>query len=594
MPGPLTDHVAVTCALQLGGDLGSTGVLPDDRVGANGCPVRASHTTVVSRWLVMPTRGQVGRRQPGPGQRLLDDLLGAPPDLRRRRAPPSRRGAGSARARAGAGRPPDRRGRRPCTGCWSCPGRSLPRTPAHCVVWHPGPPARSKTLPGIPREWEADVLLTDGGTAHLRPIRPSDADRLVAFYDRVSPESKYLRFFAPYPKLSDRDVRRFTQVDYVDRVALIVTLGEEMIAVGRYERIDSNEAEVAFLIEDAHQGRGIGQLLLEHLAEAARERGITKFVAEVLPQNRRMAQVFADAGYRLKKGFEDGVVAVEFPILPTNTSVGVMERREHRAETGLGGAPAHPESDRRLRPERPGPGPGERDARRRLRRGDHRGVLGRVRRRGRAECARPGRRGRPPRPCAGLGAHRRARRGGDRRRSQGRSRHRGAHRERRTARGQPDRDQPGSGLRHPRAGSGRPGPGQHRGPAQRHPGPDAAGGRGRPVLPVGGGRGRGAQLRRSRRSRPVVLHQHRRLRRRHRQRRDAVLGGRPGTRVCLLSLDSIGNPRKFSRITRRLTRASRSWCSPPAAPAVPRTQASGEVSGMPPRRPWTRCSARPG
>jgi acyl-CoA synthetase (NDP forming)/RimJ/RimL family protein N-acetyltransferase len=187
--------------------------------------------------------------------------------------------------------------------------------------------------PGYPREWEADVLLSDGGVAHLRPIRPSDANRLVAFYDRVSPESKYLRFFAPYPRLSERDVKRFTEVDYVDRVAFIVTLGEEMIAVGRYDRIEDDHAEVAFLIEDAHQGRGIGQLLLEHLAQAARERGITRFVAEVLPQNRRMAKVFADAGYRVSKGLEDGVLAVEFPILPTDTSVGVMERREHRAES---------------------------------------------------------------------------------------------------------------------------------------------------------------------------------------------------------------------------------------------------------------------
>ncbi len=187
--------------------------------------------------------------------------------------------------------------------------------------------------PGYPREWEADVLLSDGGVAHLRPIRPSDADRLVAFYGRVSPESKYLRFFAPYPRLSDRDVKRFTEVDYVDRVAFIITLVDDMIAVGRYDRIEDDHAEVAFLIEDAHQGRGIAQLLLEHLAQAARERGITRFVAEVLPANRRMAKVFADAGYRVSKGIEDGVLAVEFPILPTDTSVGVMERREHRAES---------------------------------------------------------------------------------------------------------------------------------------------------------------------------------------------------------------------------------------------------------------------
>ena len=187
--------------------------------------------------------------------------------------------------------------------------------------------------PGYPREWEADVLLADGGVAHLRPIRPSDAERLVVFYDRVSPESKYLRFFAPYPRLSDRDVKRFTEVDYVNRVAFILTLGDEMIAVGRYDRIEDDHAEVAFLIEDAHQGRGIAQLLLEHLAQAARERGISRFVAEVLPENRRMAHVFADAGYRISKGIEDGVLAVEFPILPTDTSVGVMERREHRAES---------------------------------------------------------------------------------------------------------------------------------------------------------------------------------------------------------------------------------------------------------------------
>jgi acyl-CoA synthetase (NDP forming)/GNAT superfamily N-acetyltransferase len=197
--------------------------------------------------------------------------------------------------------------------------------------------------PGYPTEWEADVLLTDGGVAHLRPIRPTDAPKLVEFYDRVSPESKYLRFFAPYPKLSDRDVKRFTEVDYVDRVAFILTLGDQLIAVGRYDRTEDTQAEVAFLIEDAHQGRGIAQLLLEHLAEAARERGITGFFAEVLPQNRRMAQVFADAGYRMQKGIEDGVLSVHFPILPTDTSVGVMERREHRAESASMRRLLHPQ-----------------------------------------------------------------------------------------------------------------------------------------------------------------------------------------------------------------------------------------------------------
>ncbi|NLT30160.1 MAG: GNAT family N-acetyltransferase [Propionibacterium sp.] len=183
-----------------------------------------------------------------------------------------------------------------------------------------------------PVEWEADVVLADGGTARLRPIRPDDADLLVDFYARVSDESKYLRFFAPYPVLSDADIEKFTVVDYHDRVALILVERDRMIAVGRYDRTTPTDAEVAFLVEDGHQGRGVGQLLLEHLAEAAREREVARFTAEVLPQNRRMVKVFADAGYTVKRAFDDGVIVVEFPIEPTDTSMAVMERREHRAE----------------------------------------------------------------------------------------------------------------------------------------------------------------------------------------------------------------------------------------------------------------------
>ncbi|WP_432557470.1 GNAT family N-acetyltransferase [Granulicoccus sp. GXG6511] len=192
--------------------------------------------------------------------------------------------------------------------------------------------AAVSTMP-YPGHWEKDVLLADGSTAHLRPVRPDDDDRLIAFYARVSPESKYLRFFAPYPVLSAKDVERFTQVDHNDRVALILTVGPNMVAIGRYDRIDDSEAEVAFLVEDSQQGKGCGQLLLEHLAEAARERGIQRFIAEVLPQNRRMVSVFADAGYKVSREYEDGLIIVEFPIQPTDSSWEVMLRREHRAES---------------------------------------------------------------------------------------------------------------------------------------------------------------------------------------------------------------------------------------------------------------------
>ena len=181
------------------------------------------------------------------------------------------------------------------------------------------------------------MLLRDGQAAHLRPIGGEDRELLVEFYEHVSAESKYMRFFAPMPRLSERDVERFTHVDHHDRVAFVLTVAQKMIAVGRFDRITPEgggpvEAEVAFLVQDAHQGRGIAQLLLEHLAQAGRERGIDTFVAEVLPDNVRMIQIFREAGYQVAGGFEDGVMRLEFPIDATDTSVSVMQAREHRAE----------------------------------------------------------------------------------------------------------------------------------------------------------------------------------------------------------------------------------------------------------------------
>ncbi|MBB6547796.1 acyl-CoA synthetase (NDP forming)/GNAT superfamily N-acetyltransferase [Nonomuraea rubra] len=184
-----------------------------------------------------------------------------------------------------------------------------------------------------PAHWEADVVLADGGTAHVRPIRPADADRLRSFYSRLSDESIYFRFFGPRPRLSDREVERFTNVDYVSRVALIATIGAEMVAVIRYDRTGPGEAEVAFLVEDAHQGRGVASVLLEHLAATARERGIERFIADVLPANMRMTGLLRQAGYTAQSQFEDGVVRMTLDLTPTDTSTEVTIAREHRAES---------------------------------------------------------------------------------------------------------------------------------------------------------------------------------------------------------------------------------------------------------------------
>ncbi|KUM85132.1 bifunctional acetate--CoA ligase family protein/GNAT family N-acetyltransferase [Streptomyces pseudovenezuelae] len=193
-----------------------------------------------------------------------------------------------------------------------------------------------------PAHWEADVVLRDGGTARIRPITVDDADRLVSFYEQVSDESKYYRFFAPYPRLSAKDVHRFTHHDFVDRVGLAATVGGEFIATVRYDRIGADgmpasapadEAEVAFLVQDAHQGRGVASALLEHIGAVARERGIRRFAAEVLPANVKMIKVFTDAGYTQKRSFEDGVVRLEFDLEPTDRSLAVQYAREQRAES---------------------------------------------------------------------------------------------------------------------------------------------------------------------------------------------------------------------------------------------------------------------
>ena len=191
--------------------------------------------------------------------------------------------------------------------------------------------------PGYPSEWEADVVMRDGTVAHLRPIRPSDEDGLQEFHSRQSEESIYLRFFAPLKQISERDLHRFTHVDYVDRVALVVLMRGDIIGIGRYDRISPRSAEVAFNISDHFQGKGIGSVLLEHLAAIARDMGITEFTAEVLPQNRKMLQVFSDAGYEVSRRLEDGVVAVHFDI-----------------EGEVRGGSARPRAPRRV-PERAGP-----------------------------------------------------------------------------------------------------------------------------------------------------------------------------------------------------------------------------------------------
>ena len=179
-----------------------------------------------------------------------------------------------------------------------------------------------------------DAVLADGGVVRVRPITPDDADALVDFHENLSFESRYFRFFSPHPTLRPDEVERFTNVDGSNRVALVATESGRLVAVGRYDRLkDATEAEVAFVVADAHQGRGLASLLLEHLAAVAAQHGIVRFVAETLPSNQRMLRVFRDTGFPVKTSIDEGVVHVEFPIDPNPRSREVSESREHRAES---------------------------------------------------------------------------------------------------------------------------------------------------------------------------------------------------------------------------------------------------------------------
>ncbi|MDT4939908.1 MAG: hypothetical protein QOG80_3579 [Pseudonocardiales bacterium] len=187
--------------------------------------------------------------------------------------------------------------------------------------------------PPPPPHWEADVVAADGGTVHLRPICPSDAEALVRFHAGLSARTRYLRYFSAYPRIPERDLIRFTHVDHHDRVAIIVELGDEIIAVGRYERTTgTDEAEVAFVVADVHQGRGIGSVLLEHLAAAARENGVKQFHAIVLAENSAMIRVFRDAGYEMTRQVELGEVRLDFAVDETALTETVMREREQHAE----------------------------------------------------------------------------------------------------------------------------------------------------------------------------------------------------------------------------------------------------------------------
>jgi RimJ/RimL family protein N-acetyltransferase len=174
------------------------------------------------------------------------------------------------------------------------------------------------------RRFDRPIALRDGARARMRPIRADDAPRLVALYDHLSRDTRYHRFFSVMRRLPPDWARFLASVDYRSRLALVVESPDDpdtLIAVARYEpTTEPDTAEVAFVVQDGWQDRGLGTLLFRELLAAAEVNGIRRFRAWVLADNRRMLDLIARLGEVRERAIDQGVVELAFTARPASSS----------------------------------------------------------------------------------------------------------------------------------------------------------------------------------------------------------------------------------------------------------------------------------
>jgi RimJ/RimL family protein N-acetyltransferase len=175
----------------------------------------------------------------------------------------------------------------------------------------------ASAVPGYPWALIRPLELHDGAALRMRPIRPDDEPRLVELFDRLSPRTVYQRFFRAYDRLPDHWYHRFAHVDYRTRLALVAERQEAggplLHAVARYEPGEADgTTEIAIVVEDAWQHRGLGTLLLDALLAAAEARGLRRFTADVLADNRPMLRVLTRVAHIGRRDLEAGVLTIEF------------------------------------------------------------------------------------------------------------------------------------------------------------------------------------------------------------------------------------------------------------------------------------------
>jgi acetate---CoA ligase (ADP-forming) len=179
-----------------------------------------------------------------------------------------------------------------------------------------------------------DVVLRDGSTVHVRPVLPEDEPRLLVFFRSLSEQSRVLRFFSPTSETAlARMAAQESQVDYVRRFGLVATRGpaDQLVGHALYAAVNSDRAEVAFAVADEYQGRGLGTILLGHLAEFAATNGIHEFIAFVMHENRQMLGVFRESGFPTEVKFDSGELIVTFPTSLTAEALERFDRRDQVA-----------------------------------------------------------------------------------------------------------------------------------------------------------------------------------------------------------------------------------------------------------------------
>ena len=181
-----------------------------------------------------------------------------------------------------------------------------------------------------PADLAREVTGRDGVRVRLRPIRPADAPRLQALHARLSRETIYQRFFGATPRLPTPWAHFLAEVDYRRRLALVLEHGPdddpELIGVGRYEpTAEPDTAEVAFVVEDRWQGKGLGTVLFTALLAAARDRGIRRFRADVLADNRRMLDLITRFACVDSRETRDAITSLVFSLPPAGPTTRTKE-----------------------------------------------------------------------------------------------------------------------------------------------------------------------------------------------------------------------------------------------------------------------------